>query len=176
MGSIEDCIHTPASPEAEWGPLSPPPCWGIPAASETSSPLLRAGWTWAPEDVAALLGTRSGPTLRRQTALLAEEEQKKWVTVFTLCYNQKGLKHTAWLGQTSDIRLLQSQSCSRDTSPGRVKTISIITITIIDIFMRPRGSFTSWSSRRLHCRLLTDWSVYPFLAWFLCDSIYRTCN
>lgn len=120
MDLIEDCIHTPASPEAEWGPLSPRPCWGIPAASETSSPLQRAGWTWGPEDGAALWATRSGPTLRHQTALLAEEEQKKWVTVFTQRYNQKGLKHTAWLGQTSDIRLLQSHACSSGTSPGRV--------------------------------------------------------
>lgn len=117
MGLIEDCIHTPASPEAVWGPLSPPPCWGIPVASETSSPLLPAGWTWAPEDVAALWATRSDPTLRRQTALLAEEEEKKWVTVFTLCYNQKGLKHTAWLWQTLDHRLSQTHACSRETSP-----------------------------------------------------------
>lgn len=49
---------------------------------------------------------------------VGRQGQKKWVTVFTQFYDQKGLKLTARFGQTSDIRLLQNHACSWETSLG----------------------------------------------------------
>lgn len=73
----DDCIHTPASPEAKLGPLFPRPWTDPPAGSETLSPLLPAGWPGALKHEAAPWEMRSGPTLRHQIALLADGEEKK---------------------------------------------------------------------------------------------------